>query len=49
MNGITIKQNTKLEPKVYLLADGITIDSDNVTLDGHGAIIMGRIKRPVWG
>ena len=49
MNGITIKQNTKLEPKVYLLADGITIDSDNVTLDGHGAIIMGTDKAASLG
>ncbi len=44
MNGITIKQDTKLEPKIYLLPEGITIDSDNVTLDGHGAIIMGTDK-----
>jgi parallel beta-helix repeat protein len=44
MNGITIKQDTKLEPKVYLLPEGITIDSDNVTLDGHGATIMGTDK-----
>jgi len=49
MNGITIKQNTKLEPKVYLLSDGITIDSDNVTLDGHGAIIMGTDKAASQG
>ena len=49
MNGITIKQNTKLEPKVYLLADGITLDSDNVTLDGHGAIIMGADKAASQG
>ena len=44
MNGITIKQDTKLEPKVYLLPEGITIDSDNVTLDGNGATIMGTDK-----
>ena len=41
MNGLTINKDTKLEPQVYLLSEGITIDSDNVTLDGHGATIMG--------
>jgi parallel beta-helix repeat protein len=49
MNGITINKDTKLEPKVYLLPDGITIDSDNVTLDGHGAIIMGMDKAASQG
>ena len=49
MNGITIKQNTKLEPKVYLLPEGITIDSDNVTLDGHGATIIGTDKTASQG
>ena len=49
MNGITIKQNKKLEPKVYLLPDVITIDSDNVKLDGHGAIIMGTDKTASQG
>jgi parallel beta-helix repeat protein len=41
MNGLTINKDTQLEPKVYLLPDGITIDSDDVTLDGQGATIMG--------
>ncbi len=41
MNELRIAQNTRLEPKVYFLPEGITIDSDNVTLDGHGATIMG--------
>ncbi|HMD81015.1 MAG TPA: right-handed parallel beta-helix repeat-containing protein [Anaerolineales bacterium] len=31
----------KLEPQVYALPEGITIDSDNVTLDGQGATIIG--------
>ena len=44
MNSLTINQDTKLEPKVYILSEGITIDSDNVTLDGHGATIMGTDK-----
>jgi parallel beta-helix repeat protein len=44
MDGLTINKDTKLEPKVYLLPEGITIDSDNVVLDGHGATIMGTDK-----
>ena len=44
MNGLTIHKDTKLEPKIYLLPEGVTIDSDNVTLDGHGATIMGMEK-----
>lgn len=41
MNGLTIHEDTKLEPKVYVLPEGITIDSDNVVLDGRGATIIG--------
>jgi parallel beta-helix repeat protein len=41
MSGLTINKDTKLESQVYLLPEGLTIDSDNVTLDGNGAIIMG--------
>ena len=44
MNGLRINQDTQLEPKVYLLPEGITIDSDNVTLDGQGATIIGMDK-----
>jgi parallel beta-helix repeat protein len=44
VNELTINKDTKLEPKVYLLPEGITIDSDNVTLDGNGATIMGTDK-----
>jgi len=49
MNGIRINKDTKLEPKVYLLPEGITIDSDNVVLDGHGATIMGSDKTASQG
>jgi parallel beta-helix repeat protein len=49
MNGLTIHKDTKLEPKVYLLPEGITIDSDNVTLDGHGATIIGAGKADSQG
>jgi len=41
MNELRIQSDTKLEPKVYLLPQGITIDSDNVVLDGQGATILG--------
>ena len=44
MNGLRIEKDTKLEPKVYLLPEGITFDSDNVTLDGQGATILGMEK-----
>src|SRR5574341_259421 len=44
MNGLRINRDTQLEPKVYLLPEGITIDSDNVTLDGQGATILGTDK-----
>ena len=49
MNRLTINKDTQLEPKVYILPEGITIDSDNVTLDGHGATIMGTDKTPSQG
>jgi len=41
MNGLRITNDTDLEPKIYLLPEGITIDSDNLTLDGQGATILG--------
>ena len=44
MDGIKITRDTQLEPQVYLLPEGITIDEDNVTLDGRGATIVGNDK-----
>jgi parallel beta-helix repeat protein len=44
MDGLSIHKDTQLEPKLYVFPEGITIDSDNVTLDGHGATIMGTDK-----
>jgi parallel beta-helix repeat protein len=44
MSELKISKDTQLEPKVYLIPEGITIDSDNVTLDGQGATIMGTDK-----
>jgi parallel beta-helix repeat protein len=44
MNGLRITEDTQLEPKVYVLPEGITIDSDNITLDGQGATLLGMDK-----
>jgi parallel beta-helix repeat protein len=44
MNGLRVEKDTQLERKVYLLPGGITIDSDDVTLDGQGATILGTDK-----
>ena len=41
MNGLQITQSTKLEPQVYVLPEGITVEADNVILDGNGATIIG--------
>ncbi|HEU0293345.1 MAG TPA: right-handed parallel beta-helix repeat-containing protein [Anaerolineales bacterium] len=41
LNGLKISRDTQLESQVYVLPEGITIDSDNVVLDGRGATIMG--------
>jgi parallel beta-helix repeat protein len=41
MNGLRINKDTQLDPQAYYLPEGITIDSDNVTLDGQGATIIG--------
>ena len=49
MDGLTINKDIKLEPKVYLLPEGITIDSDDVVLDGHGATIIGTDKTASQG
>lgn len=36
-----VSQDTRLEPGVYVLPNGITITADNVTLDGNGATLVG--------
>ena len=41
MNELRINQDIQLDPRVYVLSEGITIDADNITLDGRGATIMG--------
>jgi parallel beta-helix repeat protein len=40
-DGMTIVEDTVLQPGVYLLPNGITIDADNVTLDCNGAVLIG--------
>ena len=49
IDGLKIIRDTQLEPQVYLLPEGITIDSDNVTLDGGGATILGTDKTASQG
>ena len=49
MNELTINKDTFLEPKVYVLSGGITIDADNVTLDGRGATLLGTDKTASQG
>ena len=49
MNGLRIDTDTKLEPRIYLLPEGITIEADNVTLDGQGATILGTDKTSSQG
>ena len=49
MNELRITIATQLEPRIYILPDGITIDSDNLTLDGNGATIMGIDKTSSQG
>jgi parallel beta-helix repeat protein len=44
MNELSISKDTQLESRIYMLPEGITIDADNVTLDGRGATIMGNDK-----
>lgn len=46
-SGMLIRENTRLEPGVYFLPDGILIDADGVTLDGNGATLIGDSRRGV--
>lgn len=49
MDDLRITQDTKLESRIYILPEGITIDADNVTLDGGGATIIGTDKSSSQG
>lgn len=44
MDDLRIHKTTQLESQVYILPEGITIDSDDVTLDGNSATILGSDK-----
>jgi parallel beta-helix repeat protein len=44
MNELRIQKDTQLEPRLYFLPEGITVASDDITLDGNGATIMGMDK-----
>ena len=39
--GMTITENTRFEPGVYILEEGITLAADGITLDGAGALLIG--------
>ncbi|MFQ5400073.1 MAG: right-handed parallel beta-helix repeat-containing protein [Anaerolineae bacterium] len=41
VTGLRLTQDTQLQPGVYLLPGGLSIDVDNVTLDGQGARLIG--------
>jgi parallel beta-helix repeat protein len=45
--GLVIRENTRLEPGVYYLPEGITIEAPGVTLDGNGATILGDNRQGV--
>jgi len=40
-DAMVITEDTTLEPGIYLLPNGISIDADNVTLDCSGAVLIG--------
>ena len=40
-SGMILTENTRFEPGVYILKEGITIAADNITLDGAGAHLVG--------
>lgn len=44
MDELRISKDTQLERRVYILSGGITIDADDVMLDGNGATIIGTDK-----
>lgn len=49
MDKLRINKDTELEPKIYVLPEGITIDADDVMVDGRGATIMGVHKHSSEG
>jgi parallel beta-helix repeat protein len=41
-DGMVIERDTTLQPGIYYLPNGLFIAEDNVTLDGNGALIIGK-------
>ncbi len=41
-DGMLIDSDTTLAPGVYYLPNGITINADHITLDGNGALLIGK-------
>lgn len=42
VDGMVITKDTVLQPGVYVLPHGIVIGADDVSLDGNGALLLGR-------
>jgi len=42
VDGMEITTDAQFEPGVYVLPKGLTIGADGVTLDGNGAVLVGR-------
>lgn len=40
-SGMALRESVQLEPGVYYLPEGLTIEADGVTLDGNGATLIG--------
>ena len=41
-DGMLIDSDTTLAPGVYYLPNGVTINADHITLDGNGALLIGK-------
>ncbi len=46
-NGLVIRTDTRLEPGVYVVPDGLVIEADGITLDGNGAMLVGEGRQGV--
>jgi parallel beta-helix repeat protein len=42
---LVIRADTRLEPGVFVLPEGLIIDADHVTLDGNGATLVGENRQ----
>jgi parallel beta-helix repeat protein len=41
-NGMILTEDTRFEPGIYVLPDGLTLAADGIILDGGGATLIGR-------